>query len=94
MTANRSYRNRATPFDVMDMFRSEYLTKCDPGLMMTFMRHISAYYIGQKVRLSNGMTAEIVYINPIFISKPILKTTGDKMIDLSTNTDLRIEEML
>lgn len=94
MTANRSFQNRATPFDVMDMFRSEYLTKCDPGIMMTFMRHISAYYIGQHVRLSTGETAEIIYINPIFISKPILKTASDVIIDLSSAQNIKIAEML
>ena len=94
MTANRVYKNRATPFDVMDMFRSEYLTKCDPGIMMTFMRHISSYYIGQRVRLTNGEIAEIVYINPIIVSKPILKTNHEKMIDLSIEQNIKIEEML
>lgn len=94
MTANRVYKNRATPFDVMDMFRSEYLTKCDPGIMMTFMRHISSYYIGQQVRLTNGEIAEIVYINPIIVSKPILKTENGKMIDLSVEQNIKIEEMI
>ena len=94
MTANRSYKHRSTPFDVMDMFRSEYLTKCDPGIMMTFMRHISAYYIGQMVRLTNGDSAEIIYINPILISKPILKTLNGDIIDLSMGQNIRIEEML
>ena len=94
MTANRSYKQRSTPFDVMDMFRSEYLTKCDPGIMMTFMRHISAYYIGQMVRLTNGDSAEIIYINPILISKPIIKTSNGDIIDLSVEQNMRIEEML
>ncbi len=94
MTANRVYADRFTPFEVMDLFKSEYLTKCDPGIMMVFMQNISAYYIGHRVRLSNGASAEIIYINPLFLSKPIVKVGNGRIFDLSTNTDLKIEEML
>jgi len=93
MTSNRVYKKRQPPFDVLEMYESEYLTKCDAGIMLTFLKHISSYYVGSNVKLSDGTTGEIVYINSNRISRPLIKTK-DSIIDLSTRLDLKITEML
>lgn len=93
MTSNRVYKKRQTPFDVLEMYESEYLTKCDTGIMLTFLKHISSYYLGAMVKLSDGSTGEIVYINPNRISRPLIKLS-DSVIDLSVIPELKIVEML
>jgi len=93
MTSNRIYKKRQTPFDVLEMYESEYLTKCDAGIMLTFLKHISSYYIGAKVRLSDGSIGEIVYINTNRISRPLIKSK-DTIIDLSMVPEMKIVEML
>ena len=93
MTSNRIYKKRQTPFDVLEMYESEYLTKCDAGIMLTFLKHISSYYIGVKVRLTDGSIGEIVYINTNRISRPLIKSK-DTIIDLSMVPELKIVEML
>ncbi len=93
MTSNRVYRKRQPPFDVLEMYESEYLTKCDAGIMLTFLKHISSYYVGAMVKLSDGATGEIVYINHNRISRPLIKTK-DSIVDLSCNPELKIVEML
>ncbi|MEA4845721.1 MAG: HD-GYP domain-containing protein [Clostridiaceae bacterium] len=93
MTSDRVYKKRQPPFDVLEMYESEYLTKCDAGIMLTFLKHISSYYIGAMVRLSDGSTGEIVYINSNRISRPLVKS-NDTIIDLSMIPELRIVEML
>ncbi len=93
MTSNRIYKRRLPPFDVLEMFESEYLTKCDASIMLTFLRRISSYYIGTQVKLNNGKKGEIIYINPNRISRPLVKV-GDQILDLSYNMELRITEMV
>jgi len=93
MTSNRVYKKRQTPFDVLEMYESEYLTKCDTRIMLTFLKHISSYYLGTMVKLSDGSTGEIVYINSNRISRPLIKL-NDTVIDLSTIPELKIVEML
>lgn len=93
MTSNRVYKKRQTPFDVLEMYESEYLTKCDAGIMLTFLRRISSYYIGTMIKLSDGTIGEIVYINSNRVSRPLIKY-NDTIIDLSMNPELKIIEML
>lgn len=94
MTSNRSYKKRQPPFDVLEMFESEYLTKCDTGIMLTFLKHISSYYVGNTVRLSDGSKGEIIYINSNRVARPIVRLDDDSIIDLSKNKELKIVEML
>lgn len=93
MTSNRVYKRRQPPFDVLEMYESEYLTKCDAGIMLTFLKHISSYYVGTMVKLSDGSTGEIVYINPSRISRPLIKSKN-VVVDLSSRPELKIVEML
>lgn len=93
MTSNRVYKKRQPPFDVLEMYESEYLTKCDAGIMLTFLNHISSYYVGSMVKLNDGSIGEIVYINSNRISRPLVKTSSS-IIDLSTSPRLKIMEML
>jgi HD-GYP domain-containing protein (c-di-GMP phosphodiesterase class II) len=93
MTSNRVYKRRQPPFDVLEMYESEYLTKCDTGIMLTFLNHISSYYVGSMVQLNDGSKGEIVYINSNRISRPLIRT-NDSIVDLSTNPQLKIVEML
>jgi len=93
MTSNRVHKKRQPPFDVLEMYESEYLTKCDASIMLTFLKHISSYYVGNMVKLSNGSVGEIVYINPNRISRPLIKSK-DNIIDLSVMPEIKIVEML
>ncbi len=93
MTSNRVYKKRQPPFDVLELYESEFLTKCDAGILMTFLKRISSYYIGSQVKLSDGSKGEIVYINQNRISKPIIKV-ADSIIDLSFRPDLKVAELL
>lgn len=93
MTSNRVYKKRQPPFDVLEMYESEYLTKCDAGIMLTFLKHISSYYVGTMVKLSDDSIGEIVYINSNRISRPLVKLK-DAVIDLSITPELKIVEML
>lgn len=93
MTSERIYRKRQSPFEVFRLMQNDSYGKLHPLVLDTFINHMSMYYIGMEVRLSNGAVGEVVFINPRHISQPIVKV-GDEYIDLTKNTDLKIEEML
>jgi len=93
MTSDRVYKKRETCFYVFEMFESDYLTKCDTSILLTFLKRIADYYIGSNVRLSDGSYGEIVFINQHQISRPIVKLEDESIIDLSKEKELIIEEV-
>ena len=93
MTSDRVYKKRQTPFDVLQMYESEYLTKCDTSILLTFLNKIANYYIGSKVRLSNDSLGEIVFINQNSISRPIIKLEDSSIIDLNIEKNISILEI-
>ncbi|MDP4094632.1 MAG: HD-GYP domain-containing protein [Bacillota bacterium] len=93
MTSNRSYRERESPFEVFEIFENNSFGVLDPVVTNAFLSNIAAYYIGDLIQLNNGMLGEIVYINPMHISQPLVKV-GDSYIDLTVHTDIKIAELI
>ncbi len=93
MTSARVYRGPLCPFEVISIFETEGFTKYEPKYIMTFLEGIVQTYVNNTVRLSNGIEGQIVLINKLSLSKPIVKA-GDQFIDLSKSKDLSIVEIL
>lgn len=93
MTSNRVYREKECPFEVFQLMEENSLGKLNPRVVYAFLNNMAAYYIGDKVILSNDEIGEIVYINPRVVSKPIVKV-GDKFIDFLKEQDIKIKQML
>ncbi len=93
MTSKRPYKKMSSPFTVFQMFEDYSFGILDSAILSSFLSNITSYYIGEKVLLSNNETGEIIYINPMRFSQPVLKME-DKYVDLSVNTDLKIIEIL
>ncbi|QTL99510.1 HD domain-containing protein [Iocasia frigidifontis] len=92
ITSDRVYRQHQPPFAVFKIFERDF-QGFDYLLTKIFMSNISQYYMGETIKLSDGRSAEIVYINPNHWSKPIVKI--DKhYIDLSKETDLEIADVM
>ncbi|HPU45409.1 MAG TPA: hypothetical protein PLF05_04180 [Thermoclostridium sp.] len=51
------------------------------------------YYVGSRVRLSTGETAEVVFMNRMDFSKPVVRVE-DRFIDLAVAKKVSIEEFL
>jgi len=94
MTATRCYRDALCPFEAIRIFEDEGLQKYDPKFIMTFLENVVSSYINNKVILSNGMTGDIVFINKMFLSKPIIKLDDGTFIDLSKERSLDILAIL
>ena len=93
MTAKRVYRGPISPFKVINMFEEDGLKKYNPKYLLTFLEHVVNSYMNCKVRLSNGEEGDIVFINKVRLSKPMVKTKNN-FIDLSKQTDINIDSIL
>lgn len=93
MTANRVYRGALSPFTVINMFEEDGLRKYNPKFLLVFLEHVVNSYMNCKVKLSNGVEGDIVFINKVNLSKPLIKTSDD-YIDLSKKSDIEILKIL
>jgi len=93
MTSARIYRGSMCPFRVIEIFETEGLQKYDPEYILIFLENIVNTYLHNEVRLSNGETGTVVFINKHLLSKPVIKQ-GEKFLDLSKEPDLHIDAIL
>lgn len=93
MTSARVYRGPLCPFQVISIFEQEGLQKYDPEYILIFLGYIVNTYMHNRVRLSNGMEGDIVLINKMDLSKPMIQC-GNHYIDLSREHGLYVEAIL
>ncbi|WP_317366888.1 HD-GYP domain-containing protein [uncultured Tyzzerella sp.] len=93
MTADRVYRPKICPFEVIRNFEQNSYELLDTPLLLAFLQNIVYTYVGSQVMLSDGRKAEVVFINQANLSKPIVKCCED-FIDLSQEKDLYIKHIL
>lgn len=93
MTASRDFRSSTCPFKVVAIFEQEGLGKYDTHFIMTFLERIVLTYMHNNVRLSDGRVGEVVMINKMTLSRPIVKI-GNNFVDLSTEKSLTIESIV
>lgn len=93
MTSARIYRGPLCPFMAISVFENEGLQKYDTRCIMTFLENIVNTYLLNRVRLSNGIEGEIIYINRSHLSSPTIKC-GSRYIDLSLRSDVYIEALI
>ena len=93
MTAKRVYRGALSPFTVINNFEENGLRKYNPKFLLTFLENVVNSYLNCKVKLSNGEEGDIVYINKVSLSKPLVKTKNN-FIDLSKNYSISIDSIL
>ncbi|SKC04388.1 HDIG domain-containing protein [Lachnospiraceae bacterium] len=93
MTSPRVYRGPLCPFQVISIFESEGLQRYDPEFILVFLEYIVNTYMNNRVRLSNGLTGDIVLINKLDLAHPMVHC-GSHYIDLSHEHGLYIEAIL
>lgn len=95
MTSNRPYSLAVCPFEVINHLEKNMIDKFDPSLLYIFLENIPYMYKNSLVRLSNGETAIIVFINKNNKTAPIVQLLrDDQFVDLATQRDIVIESLL
>ena len=92
MTSARTYRQSLIPFQVIANFEKtdRYY---DTLILKQILTQIARSQLGLTVRLSDDRLAEVILINELKLSRPLVKCE-DTVIDLSQNPDLTIEAVL
>jgi putative nucleotidyltransferase with HDIG domain len=90
MTNHRSHRERRCPFSVIRQMEMGMFGSLDTELLLIFLKNIAENYLDAWVLLSDGTTAQVVFIHPRDISRPIVKTDADVYIDLSKHREMKI----
>lgn len=93
MTSARIYRGPLCPFKAIALFESEGLQKYDAHCILTFLENVVNTYLLNEVRLSNGLTGHIVFVNRNKLSAPTVQTDHG-FIDLSIRPDITIEALI
>lgn len=94
MTSYRSYRAPLCPFTVIEIFEKDGYGKYDTGIYITFLERMVEEYIGKEVQLNDGTICVVVLINKQKYSRPMVKTSDGKYIDLATQKDLSIKALV
>lgn len=82
MTSDRVYRKAMCPFSVIKAFEDEGIQKYEMKYVLTFLENVANSYLNHKVTLSNGMEGNVIFINKDNLSKPIVMTDDNQIIDL------------
>jgi putative nucleotidyltransferase with HDIG domain len=93
MTSSRRYRNAICPFDVVEKFEKDGFLKFDPKYLMIFLERIVQSYLHNIVRLSDGREGEVVMINKLSLSRPVIRI-GSDFVDLSKEHRLSINAII
>ncbi len=94
MTANRVYRAKLCPFEVIRQFEQHSFGLLDTEYLLIFLQNIAYTYLGSWVKINDGRDAEIAFINKENLSRPIIKTAGGEIIDLNVRKDINIEYLV
>ena len=68
--------------------------KYDSKILMTFITKLTNNFIKHNVRLSNGLTGQIVLINKYNLTRPLVQIGKSSFIDLAVRKDISILEVL
>ncbi len=93
ITAERIYKPGCSPFEAIKLFHEEIIGVFDYKLVQIFLNKIPNYFVKEEVKLNDGRSAEVIFINPRHPNKPIIKVGGN-YIDLYNNFDIEIEKLL
>lgn len=94
MTSERIYRKKQSPYKVLEMIMQDDFGKFDLQVMNALISGVVQLSIGTKVKLSNGYVGEIIFINPNYPTRPIVKIENqNELTDLNKERELFVEEI-
>lgn len=93
ITATKSYCKKKSPLKAVEEIQANSFNQLDPYICQIFVNNIIDYYSGRAIRLSNEQVGNIVYINPIEITKPLVNCENEYH-DLSVERDIEVVELL
>lgn len=87
-------QKKNSPFKVIEEFQRFSFDKLHMGVVMTFIKNFTEYYINAKVKLSNDMIGQIVRLDMSEISKPLIKLSNGQFLDLKVSRNIEILDVM
>ncbi|MDC3417738.1 HD-GYP domain-containing protein [Aquibacillus salsiterrae] len=95
MTSERLHQVKQSPFKVIEEMLQDHYQKIDHEVFMTFVQQLTNFSTGTKVKLSNGQTAEIVFVYQHYPTRPMVRLTEDNtIVSLKDHRNLYIDEIV
>ncbi|GAE34400.1 HD-GYP domain-containing protein [Halalkalibacter akibai] len=95
MTSERYYRGKRAPLLVLEEINKEQFGKFDVKVVQTLFQSLVQFSLGDKVRLSSGEEAEVIFMDQQMLTRPIVKLlSNEEIIQLSQHLSIHIEEIL
>jgi HD-GYP domain-containing protein (c-di-GMP phosphodiesterase class II) len=93
MASPRSFRNAFTPLQILGNFETN-IDKYDVSILLPLMEKIADTQIGSRVVLSDETEWEVIMINKLKYSCPVLRSDMGDILDLKTRPDLTIAKLI
>jgi HD-GYP domain-containing protein (c-di-GMP phosphodiesterase class II) len=92
ITATKTYHNKKPPLKAIEEIQANSFNHLDPYICQIFVNNIINNYTGRAIRLSNEQVGNIVYFNPVEITKPIVRCENEYH-DLSVERNIEVIEI-
>ena len=93
LNSNKEIKENKGVFHILKEIKEKSINLLDYQYSKIFLEHISNFYIGEEVKLSNGDVAKILQMNIEDIENPLLLKDGE-FINLKDHKDLYIKELI
>lgn len=93
LITDRPYKKGISPLLALDYILWSSGKLFDSEVCYVFIKRLSDYFVGKKVKLSDGREGIIVYVDTNYPTRPTIKV-GDQFIDLIKNRDVNVEILM
>ncbi len=93
ITASKAYQKKVLPLKAVEEIQANSFNHLDPSICQIFVTNMIEYYNGRTIRLSNEQIGNIVNINPITVTQPLV-LCNNEYHDLSVERDIEVVEIL
>lgn len=95
MVSVRPYRSKQSPFKVLEQIMQDDFGKFDLTIVNQLKIGITRFSAGTRVKLSDGLDAEIIFIDDNSPTRPMVKYVNtEEIISLKDRRELFIEEII
>ncbi|RKQ32985.1 HD-GYP domain-containing protein [Oceanobacillus halophilus] len=95
MTSERLYKEKKSPYKVIEEIQKNQYTKFNPEIVKVFAKSLANFSVGTKILLNNKQQGEVIFVEPANPTRPIIRLehNGD-IIALQTAPNLHIEQKI
>lgn len=94
MITDRPYRKKVSPFQAAEYISWQSGQTLDSKICYILINNLAEFYIGKRVKLSNGQSGRIVYVDVNFPTRPVITLDNGEICDMVKEKDVQIEELI